>query len=119
MAQTRATNDHSRNNEHLRTPSSKSVNNSGLRTTAYDGVHHLVGLHVDGGYSALFGNMPTMTTSPGGYTVGLGFDYSYTGRGLILQTGLGIRWQDVHQPAHWYRSAKDGYRVLLHFRMEG
>lgn len=95
-AQTRVVNDYSKNMDNVKNSSSKRVNNSGLRTTAYDGVHHLVGLHIDGGYSAMFGNMPTMHTAPGGYTTGFGFDYSYTGRGLIIQTGLGIRWQDVN-----------------------
>ncbi|MBO4665701.1 MAG: hypothetical protein J5612_02390 [Paludibacteraceae bacterium] len=94
VAQNRVANDYSQN-DRLRVSAGKRVNNSGLRTTAYDGVHHLLGLHVDGGYSAMFGNMPAMTTGPGGYTTGFGLDYSYTGRGLILQTGLGIRWQDV------------------------
>ena len=95
VAQTRVRNDYSSNTDRVRAASSKRVNHSGLRTTAYDGVHHLVGLHVDGGYSAMFGNMPVMHTAPGGYTAGFGLDYSYTGRGLILQTGVGIRWQDV------------------------
>lgn len=94
-AQTRITNDNSRNTDKLRSSSSKRINGDGLRTTAYDGVHHLVGMHLDGGYSAFFGNVPEMTTGPGGYTVGFGFDYSYTGNGLIIQTGLGLRWQDV------------------------
>lgn len=93
-AQTRAVNEHSRN-ERLQSSSGKRVNGSGLRTTTYDGVHHLVGVHVDGGYSKLFGNMPNTFNTSGGYTVGLGLDYSYTGRGLILQTGLALRWQDV------------------------
>jgi hypothetical protein len=94
MAQTRVANDNSPN-DRIRVSAGKRVNASGLRTTAYDGVHHLVGLHIDGGYSAIFGNMPALSTAPGGYTTGFGIDYSYTGRGLILQTGLGIRWQDV------------------------
>jgi hypothetical protein len=94
-AQTRVTNDYSTNSDRLRTSSGKRVNATGLRTTAYDGVHHLVGLHLDGGYSAFFGNIPGMKTAPGGYTAGFGLDYCYTGRGLIIQTGLGIRWQDV------------------------
>lgn len=92
--QTRAVNEYSRN-ERLQSSSGKRVNGSGLRTTTYDGVHHLLGFHVDGGYSKMFGNMPNILNRPGGYTVGLGFDYSYTGRGLILQTGLAVRWQDV------------------------
>lgn len=92
--QTRVVNEHSKN-DRLQSKSGKHVNGSGLRTTTYDGVHHLLGLHVDGGYSKMFGNMPTVLNRPGGYTVGLGFDYSYTGRGLILQTGLAVRWQDV------------------------
>ena len=94
VAQNRVTNDYS-HNDRLRASSGKRVNGSGLRTTAYDGVHHLVGMYIDGGYSAMFGNMPGMTTAPGGYATGFGLDYSYTGRGLILQTGLGISWQDV------------------------
>ncbi len=93
-AQTRVVNEHSKN-DRLQTSSGKRVNGSGLRTTTYDGVHHLVGLHIDGGYSKLFGNMPSAHNTPGGYTAGLGLDYSYTGRGLILQTGIAVRWQDV------------------------
>lgn len=96
MAQTRVTNDYSPNTDKLRASSSKHVNASGLRTTAYDGVHHLVGLHVDGGYSAIFGNWNRMSTGPGGYTAGLGLDYCYTGGGLLIQTGIGVRWQDVN-----------------------
>ena len=94
VAQTRAVNEHSKG-DRLRSSSGKRVNGSGLRTTAYDGIHHLVGLHVDGGYSKMFGNMPQVSNRPGGYTLGLGLDYSYTGRGLIIQTGLAVRWQDV------------------------
>lgn len=94
VGQTRAVNEYSRN-DRLKSSSGKRVNGSGLRTTTYDGVHHLLGLHVDGGYSKMFGNMPNILNRPGGYTVGLGFDYSYTGRGLILQTGLAVRWQNV------------------------
>lgn len=94
VGQTRVVNDYS-NNDRLQSRSGKRVNGSGLRTTTYDGVHHLLGIHVDGGYSKMFGNMPTILNRPGGYTVGAGFDYSYTGRGLILQTGLAVRWQDV------------------------
>lgn len=93
-AQTRVVNDFSRN-DRLQSKSGKRVNGSGLRTTTYDGVHHLLGIHVDGGYSKMFGNMPTILNRPGGYTIGAGFDYSYTGRGLILQTGLAVRWQEV------------------------
>ena len=96
VGQTRVVNDYSTNIDKVKNSSSKRINPSGLRTTAYDGVHHLVGLHVDGGYSAIFGNYPTMSTSPGGYTTGLGLDYCYTGRGLLIQTGIGIRWQDVN-----------------------
>jgi len=96
IAQTRITNDYSRNTDKLRTSSGKRVNGSGLRTTAYDGVHHLVGLHVDGGYSAMFGNWSKMFTGPGGYTAGFGLDYCYTGRGLLIQTGVGVRWQDIN-----------------------
>ena len=95
-AQTRVVNDYSTNQYDIKPSSSKHVNSGGLRTTTYDGVHHLVGLHVDGGYTAMFGNMPTMSTGPGGYTTGFGLDYCYTGRGLIIQTGIGIRWQDVN-----------------------
>ncbi len=95
MAQTRVRNEYSTNYDAVRVPASKRVNSSGLRTSTYDGVHHLVGFHADGGYSAFFGNMPTMNVSPGGYTAGFGFDYAYTGRGLILQTGVAVRWQDV------------------------
>ena len=94
VGQTRALNEHSKN-DRLQSSSGKHVNGSGLRTTTYDGVHHLLGIHVDGGYSKMFGNMPNVLNTPGGYTAGLGFDYSYTGRGLIIQTGIAVRWQDA------------------------
>lgn len=72
-----------------------SLSSIGLRTTQYDGVHHLIGISVDAAYSALLTNMPYVTQTPGGYGVGLGLHYAYLNGKLLVQLGADVRWQDV------------------------
>ena len=82
----------------------------GLRTTQYDGVHHLLGVYVDGSYSMFLNNVPVYHTNPGGYGAGLGFLYNYQHGPLLLQVGVGARWQDVKDSINnkaWTRSDVD------------
>ncbi len=95
VAQTRVLNEYSKAKKITSSIPENRVNNAGLRTTAYDGIHHLVGLHIDGGYSALLSTYPVLSSSPGGYGLGFGLDYAYLHKKLIVQTGLSFRWQDV------------------------
>lgn len=68
----------------------------GLHTSQYDGVHHLVGMYVDGGYATFLTKNPAVVNPLwGGYTAGLGASYSYHNGTIIVQTGLGVRWQHV------------------------
>lgn len=67
----------------------------GLHTSQYDGVHHLVGVYADGAYATLLTGNPAMTKAPMGYGVGGGFLYSYHNGTIIVQTGIGVRWQQV------------------------
>lgn len=71
------------------------TNSAGLYTDQYDGVHHLVGLQVEGAYSTLFSSPQLMSSAPGGYATGLALQYAYLNGPLFVQTGVGIRWQDV------------------------
>ena len=73
----------------------KRLSSSGLRTTQYDGVHHLLGVYIDGGYSFFLNNVPVYYTHPGGYHAGLGFHYVYQHGPMLVQTGFGFRWQDI------------------------
>lgn len=75
-------------------PKSK-ANQAGLYTDQYDGVHHLVGMQVDGAYSTFLQQSALMQTKPGGYALGFTLQYAYLNGPFFLQTGVGIRWQDV------------------------
>lgn len=80
---------------HNRYHKAKSLSSSGLRTDQYEGVHHLVGLSLSGGYSAFLTKAPVLSNAPGGYGLGLDFHYAYQNGRLLVQTGLGATWQDV------------------------
>ena len=73
----------------------KRLSSTGLRTDQYDGVHHLVGLHLDGAWSAFVNNVPDLQMMPAGWSAGLGLDYSYHNGILLVQTGVALAWQDV------------------------
>lgn len=88
---------------------SKETNNSGLYTDQYDGVHHLVGLQVDGGYSTFLSSSDVMHMKPGGYTFGAALQYAYLNGSFFIQTGFGIRWQDVSNQVLDQQVQKDLY----------
>lgn len=92
----------------------------GLLTSQYDGVHHLVGMYADGAYSFFLNNVPSYHTNPGGYSVGFGFLYAYQHGPMLVQVGLGARWQDITDsvaPQHWTRGDYDsnGVPFTLHY----
>lgn len=92
----------------------KRLSSAGLRTSQYDGVHHLVGMYVDGGYSFFLNNVPDYKTDPGGYTVGLGLMYAYQHGPMLVQTGFGARWQAVKDRVNdqrWSRSDIDSHNT--------
>lgn len=68
----------------------------GLRTSQYAGQHHLVGLYVDGAYSSFLHHSPVSDLRPGGWGTGAGLVYEYQNTRFYLQTGVGVRWQDVY-----------------------
>lgn len=87
----------------------KKMNNSGLYTDQYDGVHHLFGLQADGGYSAYLSSSKTMEIAPGGYTFGAALQYAYLNGVFFLQTGAGVRWQDVDNKVANQQVMRDAY----------
>lgn len=60
--------------------------------------YHAFGLWVEGSYSQMVTKMPTVSAPKGG-SVGGGLAYEIKTRGLMIQTGLGIRFQDVRSTA--------------------
>lgn len=93
------------------------ANAAGLYTDQYDGVHHLVGLQVDGAYSTFLNQSKLMKTSPGGYGLGLSLQYAYLNGPFFVQTGVGLRWQDVKNGVvdqQYQRDATDAAGMLSH-----
>ena len=91
VAQTRL---YSESGSHYKKPKFK-ANAAGLYTDQYDGVHHLLGMQVEGAYSTFLQSSPLMSAAPGGYAVGATLQYAYLNGPFFIQTGAGIRWQDV------------------------
>lgn len=101
---------------HYKKPKYK-VNNAGLYTDQYDGVHHLVGLQVEGAYSSSFQSGKLMSTAPGGYTIGLTLQYAYLNGPLFIQTGAGLRWRDVKnriEDQQYTRESVDATKMHYH-----
>ncbi|MBR6017812.1 MAG: hypothetical protein IK073_04265 [Paludibacteraceae bacterium] len=93
------------------------TNQAGLYTDQYDGVHHLVGLQVDAAFSTFLQQTNLMSTRPGGYGLGLTLQYAYLNGPFFLQTGIGIRWQDVRNNVadqQFQRDAVDATGTLNH-----
>ena len=93
------------------------TNSAGLYTDQYDGVHHLMGLQVEGAYSTLFASPKVMLASPGGYAAGLTLQYAYLNGPLFVQTGVGVRWQDVKNKVEdqkYMRDDVDKANMLSH-----
>ena len=91
LAQTRIVNDRVK----LYQKTEKKINKYGLRSSKYDGVYHMVGAYVEGSYSAFIHNVEDYQCKPGGYGLGAGINYAYQNGRLLVQTGLGIRWQEM------------------------
>ncbi len=93
------------------------ANAAGLYTDQYDGVHHLVGLQVEGAYSTFFQSSKLMSSAPGGYAVGATLQYAYLNGPFFIQTGVGVRWQDVKNKVtdqQYQRDAVDAAGTLSH-----
>ena len=92
VAQTRIAGDWG--NEYKKKPKFK-ANDAGLYTDQYDGVHHLVGMQVEGAYATNFQSSKLMSVGPGGYALGFSLQYAYLNGPFFIQTGVGARWRDV------------------------
>lgn len=66
----------------------------GLHTGQYSGTHHLFGLSAEGGWSSHLTTMPHVKNTPGGGSIGLHLLYEYQYSGLLVQTGLGVVYQN-------------------------
>jgi len=81
--------------------STNDVNNKtdvmwGLHTSQYTGTHHLIGLSLEGSWSAFVSNMPAAKITPGGGAAGAHLLYEFQYSGLLIQTGLGVNFQQVY-----------------------
>ena len=70
----------------------------GTHASLYSGTHHLIGLSIEGSWSAFVNNMPQAALTPGGGSAGLHLLYEYQYSGFILQIGLGVAYQRVFTP---------------------
>ena len=94
LAQTRIWND-KLDGKNRQTGKGRQESVIGLHTTQYDGVHHLVGLYLDGSFATFMTNNKMVKLAPYGYGTSFGLTYLYHNGTIIVQTGLGVRWQDV------------------------
>ena len=68
----------------------------GLHASQYVGTHHLFGGSVEGAWSSYYHKMPFASITPGGDAMGVHFVYEYQYSGLLVQTGIGINFQQVY-----------------------
>lgn len=78
----------------------------GLHASQYTGSHHLLGFSAQGAWSAALNNMPSVSNLPGGGLGELRIVYEYQYSGLIIQTGLGVGYQNI--------SSRIGDTVIYH-----
>ncbi|MCQ2347752.1 MAG: hypothetical protein MJZ65_01020 [Paludibacteraceae bacterium] len=67
----------------------------GLMSSSDAGVHHSLGMWLNGAYSAIVHDVPTVSSTPGGYDAGLGFVYEMSYSWFLLQVGAGAHFQGV------------------------
>lgn len=67
----------------------------GLHKSQYVGTHHLFGFSVEGSFSGFVNNMPNAAFRPGGGAAGFHLLYEYQYSGFLLQTGVGINYQNL------------------------
>lgn len=68
---------------------------NGLHAGLYTGSHHLLGVSLEGSWTAMANNMPAARITPGGGAGGFHLLYEYQYSGFLLQAGLGITYQRV------------------------
>lgn len=68
---------------------------NGLHAGLYTGEHHLLGFSLEGSWTAMANNMPNAFITPGGGSGGLHLLYEYQNSGFLLQTGIGVNYQNV------------------------
>ena len=86
----------------------------GLHASQYVGAHHLFGASLEGSWSSFASSMPIASIRPGGGAAGLHFVYEFQYSGLLIQTGLGVNFQQV------YTNVKDSdiYHYNMHDKWE-
>lgn len=80
--------------------STKDVDNQtdmllGLHASLYSGAHHLIGFSAEGSWSSFVSSMPNTSVKPGGGSAGFHLLYEFQYNGFILQTGVGVAYQQV------------------------
>lgn len=68
----------------------------GLHASQYAGSHHLFGFSMEGSWSSYISPMPAPSIRPGGGAAGIHFLYEYQYSGLLIQTGIGVNFQQVY-----------------------
>ena len=68
----------------------------GLHASQYAGSHHLLGFSVEGAWTSFVSNWKVPSIRPGGGAAGFHLLYEYQYSGLLVQTGLGINFQEVY-----------------------
>ena len=95
--------------------SSDRVNKMGIRSEYQEGVYHLIGAYFDGAYSSFVTGSTEFTNKPGGYGLGAGLIYGYQNGKLLIQTGVGVRYQlvkgivadKINDPLYYYPRVRD------------
>lgn len=87
----------------------------GLHASQYVGSHHLFGFSMEGAWSSYISPMPAPSIRPGGGAAGFHFLYEYQYSGLLIQTGLGVNFQQV------YTNVRDTdiYHYGIHDKWDG
>ena len=75
--------------------SDRKLDHNGLRTGVYADIHHLYGFYADGSFATFHSTLPNVSLLPGGYGLSGGFCYEAQLYYFKLQTGIGIRFQNV------------------------
>lgn len=80
----------------------KKASRGGLLKTSYSETHHLFGGYVDGSYTLMNHNNDNLNFKPQGHSESLGIVYEFQHTIFCLQTGFGLRFQQLHSPYQDY-----------------
>lgn len=98
--------------------SNRKPDKNGLLTSQYTGEHHLIGLYMDGAYSLMHTDCPTINSLPGGSGWSMGMAYEFQNYIFRLQTGIGVRFQSVTNKVEDYsftdNTVYDAYHYPYH-----